>query len=105
MMLLRTALCFTLVAGSAANTLYFSEYIEGSSYNKGLQIYNPTDTSVSTGNIKLIFHKSGKDDDPSAVMLGDLDSDAGVIEIPACGTVTICRDFGATSPAKYDGAK
>jgi len=33
---------FILPSGLNANELFFSEYIEGTSYNKALEIYNPT---------------------------------------------------------------
>ena len=36
-----------------AQDLFFSEYIEGSSYNKALEIYNPTDSPVDLSNYQL----------------------------------------------------
>ena len=33
--------------------LFFSEYIEGSSYNKALEIYNPTDSPVDLSQYQL----------------------------------------------------
>ena len=33
--------------------LFFSEYIEGSSYNKALDIYNPTDSLVDLSQYQL----------------------------------------------------
>ena len=42
----------------AGATLYFSEYIEGSGNNKALEIYNPTDHTVSLDNYSI----AGSDD-------------------------------------------
>ncbi len=46
----KTIKCLSLVlvlfAGLSAQGLFFSEYIEGSSNNKALEIYNPTDTDI-----------------------------------------------------------
>ena len=40
--LMITAWIFILPSGLNANELFFSEYIEGTAYNKALEIYNPT---------------------------------------------------------------
>src|SRR6056300_144215 len=39
--------------------LYFSEYIEGSSNNKGFEIYNPTSSSVSLSNYTVYLSGNG----------------------------------------------
>lgn len=36
--------------------LFISEYVEGSSYNKYIEIYNPTDQDVDLSNYKLAMH-------------------------------------------------
>ncbi len=51
----------------ASNELYFSEYIEGSSYNKALEIYNPTNETVDLskyGIAKSTNGESWQDPDP-----------------------------------------
>jgi hypothetical protein len=49
----------------ASSTLYFSEYIEGSSNNKALEIYNPTGQDVNLDDyfIASSYNGSGIDDD------------------------------------------
>src|SRR5690606_17998953 len=51
-----------LVSASAPTELFFSEYIEGSSNNKALEIYNGTGTAVNLGtdgyNIQMYFNGS-----------------------------------------------
>ncbi len=36
-----------LVHAATGSELFFSEYVEGSSYNKAIEIYNPTDVPIS----------------------------------------------------------
>ena len=52
----------TSVASGAATELFFSEYIEGSSNNKALEIYNGTGTPVNLGtegyNVQMFFNGS-----------------------------------------------
>ncbi len=43
----------------ATATLYFSEYVEGSSNNKALEIYNPTDHTVSLDNYMIASNYNG----------------------------------------------
>ena len=43
----------------AVPTLYFSEYVEGSSNNKALEIYNPTAGSADVGACELRFYFNG----------------------------------------------
>lgn len=39
--------------------LFFSEYVEGSSHNKALEIYNPTTSTVNLANYRLIRYSNG----------------------------------------------
>lgn len=43
----------------AASNLLISEYVEGSSYNKALEIYNPGDTPVDLSNYSLVTFTNG----------------------------------------------
>lgn len=40
--------------------LFFSEYVEGSSKNKALEIYNPTDASIDLSTYKIKRYKNGQ---------------------------------------------
>lgn len=54
------ALWFSLLAGGAlADDLVISEYIEGSSYNKALEIYNGTGTPVDLGDYAVEVYFNG----------------------------------------------
>jgi hypothetical protein len=49
----------------ASSSLYFSEYIEGSSNNKALEIYNPTDHDINLDEYAIVgsYNGSGINDD------------------------------------------
>ncbi len=46
-------------AANAATDLYFSEYIEGSSFNKALEIYNDTDSSIDLSSYQIEIYFNG----------------------------------------------
>lgn len=60
-----TSIAMITFAGLASNTaiaaqdLYFSEYIEGSSLNKALEIYNGTDNTIDLGNYSIEIYFNG----------------------------------------------
>ncbi|TWX65294.1 ExeM/NucH family extracellular endonuclease [Colwellia demingiae] len=39
--------------------LFFSEYVEGSSFNKAIEIYNPTDSAISLENYQFKLYSNG----------------------------------------------
>ncbi len=47
------------LAGSSCSSIFFSEYIEGSSSNHALEIYNPTATSIDLGDYWIVAIKNG----------------------------------------------
>lgn len=56
------ALAFIAAATSAnsqCTTLFYSEYVEGSSHSKALEIYNPTANSVVLTNYKIARYSNG----------------------------------------------
>ncbi len=48
-----------LLSGQQASDLFFSEYIEGSSFNKALEIYNGTGSSVDLSNYRIAIAVNG----------------------------------------------
>ena len=46
-------------AGNFASELFFSEYIEGSSNNKAIEIFNGTGATVDLGNYKVYLYSNG----------------------------------------------
>ncbi len=73
----------------ASYDLFFSEYIEGSSSNKALEIYNPTGASVDLSNYRVIRANNGATAlSDSAVLTGTLtDKDVFVIGNPSSSGV------------------
>src|SRR6056300_946973 len=57
--LLAALLTGFLASAQNCGELYFSEYIEGSSNNKGFEIYNPTGSSVSLSNYTVYLSVNG----------------------------------------------
>lgn len=63
MRILSAGLAAVLVLGASAaqasSDIYFSEYVEGSSYNKALEIYNAADASVDLNQYSIAIYFNG----------------------------------------------
>ncbi len=57
-LLLLTTVTFSLYAGFCS-TLFFSEYMKGSSNNKALEIYNPTGSAVNLNGYRVLLFPNG----------------------------------------------
>ena len=60
--LLLTAVLFAISVNAQimdCSELFFSEYVEGSSQNKAIEIYNPTNTSIDLGDYKVERFSNG----------------------------------------------
>jgi hypothetical protein len=53
------ALSAASFAHAQCTELFFSEYVEGSSHNKALEIYNPTSSTIALSNYRLIRFSNG----------------------------------------------
>jgi hypothetical protein len=82
------------IAAVPCSDLFFSEYIEGSSNNKFLEIYNPTNTSVNLNNYRILIYGNGS---PTATTTINL---AGTL---APGAVFIVANSGY-STTLYSGS-
>ncbi|NQU34500.1 MAG: lamin tail domain-containing protein [Bacteroidetes bacterium] len=58
-LLLITLLAFFAVTNYAQTDLFFSEYIEGSGNNKGVEIYNPTNQTIDLNNYWVARYSNG----------------------------------------------
>ncbi|QJR80326.1 ExeM/NucH family extracellular endonuclease [Alteromonas pelagimontana] len=54
-----------------ANDVFISQYIEGSSNNKAIELYNPTDASISLTGYNLSFYSNGNTSASTIIDLGD----------------------------------
>ena len=80
--------------------LFFSEYVEGSSSNKCLEIYNPTGADVSLSGYNIATFNNGATTPTSGP------TPLGSFVIPAYGTFVLCNAFadpGFTSAADSVG--
>ena len=57
----------TAAAAATPTELFISEYIEGSSFNKAIEIYNPTEASVDLSQYTLRVYFNGSHDAPSSI--------------------------------------
>ena len=53
----------------ACNDLFISEYIEGSSYNKAIELYNPTNNDIDLSTYSLELYSNGKTTPNATVVL------------------------------------
>lgn len=53
-------LAVTALQAQDCSDLFFSEYVEGSSQNKALEIYNPTDASIDLSKYNVKRYKNGQ---------------------------------------------
>ena len=58
-LLLFLGIFFITFLASAQTDLFFSEYIEGSGNNKGVEIYNPTDQPIELNNYYVVRYSNG----------------------------------------------
>ena len=56
---LALALSATGAAAQTESSLFFSEYVEGSGFNKSLEIFNPTDAPVDLGDYAIAIYFNG----------------------------------------------
>jgi predicted extracellular nuclease len=80
-----------LPASAAPTELFFSEYIEGSSYNKALEIYNGTGAAIdlSTYTIELYSNGASSPSQTTALSGTLADGDVFVIAHPSAGAAIL----------------
>lgn len=80
----------SMAVAQTANCLFFSEYIEGSSNNKALEIYNATDGPVSLANVQILLYSNG-----AATPTATLTLTAGTL--PNGGTYVVANPSAAAA--------
>lgn len=79
---------YTKTAGSNAADLFFSEYIEGNSFNKALEIYNGTGSTVSLDNYDVIISFNGGSSTVTYPLSGYLNNNDVLVIVNASATQT-----------------
>ena len=96
-----TILLATAALASAQSSLFFSEYVEGTYYNKAVEIYNPTGASVSLDDVVVQWHHNGKVYSESS----NYDVSLTGKTIGAQDTFVICRDHKKGAGQQVAAAK
>jgi predicted extracellular nuclease len=68
--LLAAAYATLLWVGSAAGAVIISEYVEGSSNNKGIELYNTSASPVDLSRFRLLIYFNGSATPASTILLG-----------------------------------
>jgi len=85
--------------------LFFSEYVEGSSQNKAMEIYNPTNQTISLSDYVIKRYKNGNSTPDTEFRFANSE---GPTSIEPYGTIIITNgqlvpnDFGSVSQDLYD---
>src|SRR5690606_6193947 len=64
----------TIVGGSNCTELFISEYVEGSSNNKYIEIYNPTNGSINLSGYQLATYFNGNSTPSTLALSGSIGS-------------------------------
>lgn len=70
-------------SSSCATDLFISEYIEGSSNNKAIEIYNGTENSISLGSYSIQIYSNGNSSPSSTISLNSVSLASGDVYILA----------------------
>lgn len=74
---------------SSSSALFISEYIEGSSYNKAVEIFNPTNTTVSLSGYQLKLYGNGSTE---PTVTADLTGEVLANDVIVIGSTQITDD-------------
>lgn len=99
---------FAFSAQSQCSDLFFSEYIEGSSNNKALEIYNPTDDPINLGGYKVNLYSNGSTtpNSSNSIVLQDTMLEAGgtyIIAHPSADPAILALADYTGGPANFNG--
>lgn len=101
-----SAVISLIVASAASADLFFSEYVEGSSFNKALEIYNATGAAVDLSNYEIRLYSNGAAAPSQTVTLAGvlLADDVFVIAHPSAhATILAQADATSGSVVNFNG--
>ena len=73
----------SVVASTASAELIISQYVEGSSYNKAIEIYNSGSETISLSDYKLVKYSNGDANSPNDINFNDTSLIAGGVFVVA----------------------
>lgn len=91
---------------AAAADLFISEYIEGGSYNKAIEIYNGTGATVDLSHYSLELYSNGSPTPSQSVSLSGTLADGDVFVVShgsAAAEIQAVTDLTSTSVANFNG--
>ncbi len=96
---------YTKTSGDNANDLFFSEYLEGTSNNKAIEIYNGTGAAVDLSGYTVYLYTGGASSHSSTLALsGTLaNNDVYVIANSSAGSVILAIADITSGVANYNG--
>ncbi len=103
---LLTALCVVAIPGYGASDLFISEYVEGSSYNKAIEIFNSTGQSIDLTTYQLQYYYNGATTAGRTITLSGTLADGDVYVLAEDAADPALRDqadFLDTSISWYNG--
>ena len=78
-----------------AQDIYISEYVEGTSQNKAIELYNPTSNAIDLSNYKLLLYKNGNSAaDRTTVLSGTIQPNSTFVIV---NHVATDEGYGTTS--------
>lgn len=94
-----------VVPTTGGNQLFISEYIEGSSYNKAIEIYNSTGSSVNLSGYKILIYFNGSTSPGSTINLsGTLNNnDVYVVTHSSASSVIKAQADMTTASLSFNG--
>ncbi|MFY0672118.1 MAG: lamin tail domain-containing protein [Bacteroidia bacterium] len=96
-LLLGVVLGFSVNAQTDCSDLFISEYIEGSSNNKGFEIYNPTSSSIDLSAYGVaLFSNGGTTASQLLVLSGTLEADSSY-KVVNSGSATALKRYADTA--------
>lgn len=97
---------YSMTAGTNATDLFISEYIEGSSNNKYIEIFNGTGADVNLSDYQLILYPNGGTSaNPSTTLSGTLANNSVIVYKNSGAALTLPAGVTATTNASvnYNG--
>mgnify|MGYP005810113703 CR=1 FL=1 len=89
---------FTCLPLMAQADLFISEYIEGSGFNKAIELYNPSKTAVNLANYQIKLYQNGGDTAKYAINLsGSIEPNAAFVIAHADLDASVTIDLVTTS--------
>jgi predicted extracellular nuclease len=84
--------------------IFFSEYIEGSSYNKALEIYNGSGSAVNLSNFEIFVSRNGASTTSTIALSGTLlDGDVFVVAHTSAGATILAQADETSGSLNFNG--